>query len=89
VTHENGGALNAIEVFALDASGNRVAGAVTNGGAFTIVVASGTYRFVAVDPLGRYSPSAPTAEITITQGQPPPTLALTLQGQARRRSVRH
>jgi hypothetical protein len=89
VTHENGGALTGVEVFALDASGNRVAGAVTNAGTFAIAVAPGTYRFVAVDPQGRYSASTPTSEITIVNGQPTPAIALTLQGFARRRSVRH
>ncbi len=89
VTNENGGPLTGIEVFALDASGNRVAGAVANAGAFTIAVAPGTYRFVALDPDGRYSPSTPTGNITIVQGQPTPTIALTLQGLTRRRSVRH
>jgi DNA/RNA endonuclease YhcR with UshA esterase domain len=89
VTHQNGGPLTGIEVFALDASGNRVAGAVTNTGAFTIAVAPGTYRFVAVDPDGRYSPSTPTGNITIVSGQPTPTIALTLQGFTRRRSARH
>ncbi|HYK02078.1 MAG TPA: carboxypeptidase regulatory-like domain-containing protein [Thermoanaerobaculia bacterium] len=89
VTHQNGGALTGVEVFALDPSGNRVAGAVTNNGAFTIVVAPGTYRFVASDPLGRYAASTPTGELTIAQGQPTPTIALTLQGFSRRRSVRH
>lgn len=89
VTHQNGGPLTGVEVFALDASGNRVAGAVTNAGAFTIVVAPGTYRFIASDPLGRYAAGAPTGALTIAQGQPIPTIALTLHGFSRRRSVRH
>jgi DNA/RNA endonuclease YhcR with UshA esterase domain len=90
VTHQNGNALTGVEVFALDSSGNRVAGAVTNAsGAFTIVVAPGTYRFIASDPHGRYGNSTPTGELTIAQSQPTPTIALTLQGFSRRRSVRH
>lgn len=84
-----GSALDAVEVFALDASGNRAAGAVTNDGTFTIVVVPGTYRFVAIDPFGRYPAGTPTAEVTIVQGQQPLPIDLTLATLSRRRSVRH
>jgi hypothetical protein len=89
VTTSAGSPVNGVEVFALDASGNRVAGAVTSNGEFTIVLTPGTYRFVAIDPLGRFPAGAPTAAVTIVQGQQPPLIDLTLQSLSRRRSVRH
>ncbi|HYC61833.1 MAG TPA: carboxypeptidase regulatory-like domain-containing protein [Thermoanaerobaculia bacterium] len=88
VAHQGGGDVTAVEVFALDASGNRAAGAIANDGAFTIVVAPGTYRFVAVDPLRRYASGAPTGEMVIVQGQTPLPVALTVHGFGRRRAVR-
>jgi hypothetical protein len=89
VTLSGGTALTGIEVFALDANGNRVAGATSANGTFTLAVAPGTYRFVAIDPAGHYTAGAPTGPFTIVPGQPPPAIALTLQGLTRRRSVRH
>jgi hypothetical protein len=78
-----------IEIFALDASGNRIAGAVSSDGTFTIVVPPGTYRLIALDPHRRYAASEPSAFITVTQGQTPAPIALTLQAASRRRAVRH
>ena len=89
VTTPTGAAANGIEVFALDASGNRVAGATTHDGEFTVVVAPGTYRFVAIDPTRRYGPAEMSPEVTIVQGQTPVPIALTLQAASRRRAVRH
>lgn len=89
VTSSGGAPLDGVEVFALDAAGNRVAGAVTSGGTFTIVVIPGTYRFVAVDPLGRFPAGTPSAAVTILQGQTPLPVDLVLQSVARRRAVRH
>jgi hypothetical protein len=81
--------LTGIEIFALDANGNRAAGATSiAGGAFTIVVPPGTYRFVAIDPFRGYISAEPTAPITITEGHTP-SVALTLSTPARRRAVRH
>ena len=89
VTTENGNALTGIEVFALDASGNRVAGAVSRDGAFTIVLLPGAYRFIAVDPFRRFGPSDLSADVTIVEGQSPPAITLVLKSPARRRSVGH
>ena len=89
VTTPTGAAANGIEVFALDASGNRVAGATTHEGEFTVVVAPGTYRFVAIDPTRRYGPAEMSPEVTIVQGQTPVPIALALQAASRRRAVRH
>jgi hypothetical protein len=89
VSDPHGGAIDGVEVFALDANGNRAAGAVSNDGAFTIVVVPGRYRFVAIDPTRRYAPSVVSAEVTVVQGQTPAPIALTLQAASRRRAVRH
>jgi hypothetical protein len=77
-----------IEIFALDASGNRAAGGVSHDGTFTLVVLPGTYRLIAIDPMSRYAASEPSAFIAVTQGQTPAPIALTLQA-SRRRAVRH
>lgn len=89
VTTPLGGTAEGIEVFALDAGGNRAAGAVSNDGTFTIVVTPGTYRFTATDPTHRYAASWPSAPVTVVQGQTPAPIALTLQTASRRRAVRH
>ncbi|HEX8169763.1 MAG TPA: carboxypeptidase regulatory-like domain-containing protein [Thermoanaerobaculia bacterium] len=79
-----------VEVFALDATGNRVAATTVGAnGAFTLVVPPGTYRFVAADPQRRYVAGAPTAAITVVSGQNVPPQSLTLESVAKRRSVRH
>lgn len=89
VKTEQGTSVDGIEVFAIDANGNRVAGAISANGAFTIALRPGTYRFIAVDPYRRYAATQPTAAITITEGQVPPAIALTLASNSRRRAVRH
>jgi len=91
---DDNGALTGAEVFALDSSGNRVAGAMTNNGAFTIVVLPGTYRFIATSSrhVPRYYPNVATFDeatwVTVTSGPAPPVLSFTLPGGSRRRSVR-
>jgi hypothetical protein len=85
-----------VEIFALDGAGNRVAGATTVEGAFSITVVAGFYRFVAIDPAGRfarrYFPGVATfgeaREVSIVDGANP-GLSFTLEGAGRRRSVRH
>lgn len=89
VTCNDVGVLTGIDVFALDVAGNRVAGAVSKDGAFTIVVVPGTYRFIAIDPFRRYASAAPSPEVVVVEGQTPPALTLWLTSTARRRSVRH
>ena len=46
--------VSTVQVGALDPTGNRVATATTHDGRFDMVLAPGTYRLLAVDPLGRY-----------------------------------
>jgi hypothetical protein len=88
VASGGGHALTGIEVFALDAAGNRVAAATSNEGTFIIVLRPGTYRFTAVDPEGRYN-AAESGSVTVSEGQVPSVL-LTLESVgSRRRSVRH
>ncbi|HEX2123000.1 MAG TPA: hypothetical protein VHL59_15310, partial [Thermoanaerobaculia bacterium] len=89
VTSDNSAVLSGIEVFALDANGNRAAGAVTKDGAFTVVVAPGTYRFVAVDPFRRFASGPQSPAVAIVEGQTPPAIPLTVTAVTRRRAVRH
>lgn len=88
--------LDGIEVFALDASANRVASATSVDGAFTLVVVPGAYRFVAVDPAGRRAPRfypdvatfAEAEAVSVGAGSAP-TLSFVLKIPNRRRSIRH
>jgi hypothetical protein len=87
--HQNGTGIVGLEVFALDAAGNRVAGSTsTTNGAFTIVLPAGTYRFRAIDPQSRYLPAEAPNPVTVTGGAPPAPVQITLQGTSRRRAVR-
>lgn len=86
VRRENGDGIDAVEVFALDAAGNRVAGATSMSGAFTIVVVPGTYRFTTRDPLHRFSPRS-LGPITVGSTSPAP-LTFTLTSAVRRRAAR-
>lgn len=86
VQSQSGGGIDGVEVFALDAAGNRVAGAMTAGGAFELVVVPGTYRIVATDPRHRYFASA---LVTVTVGvQSPAPLTITLVAATKRRAAR-
>jgi hypothetical protein len=84
----NGVAVDGVEVFALDAAGNRVAGTTTSNGAFTIPIAPGTYRFTVVDRRGRYLPPANPVTVTVGNASPAP-LSFTLTTASRRRAARH
>lgn len=85
----NGVAVEGVEVFALDAAGNRVAGTTTNvSGTFTIPIAPGTYRFTVRDPRGRYLPLANPLTVTVGNASPGP-LSFTLTSAFRRRAARH
>lgn len=89
VKNLSGAGIRGVDVFALDASGHRVAGAAsTDGGAFTIVVLPGAYRFGAIDPAGRYAAPDPTPVLAVSESQSP-VLTFTLEYTARRRSARH
>lgn len=46
--------ISGVQIGALDLAGNRVATATTSFGNFDLVVAPGTYKLLATDPLGRY-----------------------------------
>lgn len=97
VTDTQGNGLSGVEVFALDAVGERVAAGTSNDGAFVFVVPSGAYRFVAIDPSRRhairYYPDAvrfeDAAVVSILPGQSAPLAFSLPAGTARRRAVRH
>lgn len=91
----NGGLLSGVNVFALDGAGNRVAGAVSVDGTFSMAVPAGTYKFVAVDGSGRYAvtywKNAKTlaAAESVTVSNQAPRLSFVLEQVMRRRAVRH
>jgi uncharacterized surface anchored protein len=89
IAQQNGSGIAGVDVFALDASGNRVAGGTSSSdGAFTIVLPPGSYRFVAIDPQSRYARTEYPNSVTVTAASPAP-VEITLQGLVRRRAVRH
>lgn len=77
VLDSSGAPVSGVNVFALDAAGNRVAGATSVDGAFALAVPAGTYTYRAVDPAGRYA----TVEQAGTR--------FVLQATPKRRGVRH
>lgn len=87
VADESGAGIDGAEVFALDEAGNRVAGATTSGGAFTLVVPPGTYNFAVIDPRHRYATSW-TATPVAVGSTPPAPLTFTMTAVTRRRAVR-
>lgn len=90
VQQQNGTGVAGAEVFALDANGNRVAGGMTSAeGTFTIVLAPGDYRFVATDPQSRFQPGHFPNVVTVTSGQAPAPIQITVESAMRRRAVRH
>ncbi len=90
VRNQGGDPISGVEIFAVDLSGNRVAAATTNAGAFAMVLLPGTYRFVAFDPQSRYFTEqyAGGAQVTIGSQTPAP-LGFVLNPVKRRRIVRH
>lgn len=50
-----GNLVEGVNIFALDAAGHRVGGAVSVSGFFAMAVPAGAYKFVAIDPRGRYA----------------------------------
>ena len=95
VFNSAGEPLNDVNVFALDGAGNRVAGAVTREGTFSLVVPSGAYKFVAIDGPGRYdvtywqhAKTLATAE-WVTVSTQTPRLVFELEQSMRRRATRH
>jgi hypothetical protein len=86
-----------VEIGALDAAGNRVASATVSGGSFNLVVAPGTYKLLATDPLGRFSATfyngAPTLDaatpVVVTANGTGAPITILLSRAQRHRSVRH
>jgi large repetitive protein len=99
VVDADGVSISGIEVFALDAAGNRIAGATTGtvDSGFALAVPPGTYKFVAIDPRGRYAVTyydgAPTLAAARPVEVPNPgvvtRLRFTLEQVMRRRAARH
>jgi hypothetical protein len=91
VRNPSGDPLTGIEVFALDAAGDRVAAGTSRDGQFAIVLPAGSYHFRAVDPTGRHAAARfdNGRVLTIAAGQTAPTLSFTLTPHSRRRSARH
>jgi hypothetical protein len=91
----SGAPLSDIEVIALDMAGNRVASTRSLDGAFRIALAEGSYKFVAVDPVGRYQPlfyrglDFSSAEVVTVVNGSGTTISFTLIKFQRRRSARH
>ncbi|HEY3057214.1 MAG TPA: carboxypeptidase regulatory-like domain-containing protein [Thermoanaerobaculia bacterium] len=85
-----------IAVTALDLNGDRVASATTVAdGSFQLALVPGTYKFVAVDPAGRYrieyyggATFADAAKVTV-DATDAPRVALTVHLASRRRAARH
>ena len=84
VIDASGHGLSDVTVFALDAAGNRVAGAITVDGAFSLAVPAGTYRFAASHP----GYSLMWVDEVISESHAP-RLLLILETAARRRATRH
>jgi hypothetical protein len=88
VASETGQPVSDVDVFALDAAGNRVAGGTSAEGTFTLVLTPGTYRLITFDPMRRYAPSAITPPFQVIDGKAP-SLTVTVGSTSRRRSSRH
>ncbi|HSP13763.1 MAG TPA: carboxypeptidase-like regulatory domain-containing protein [Thermoanaerobaculia bacterium] len=85
-----------IEIYALDLNQNRVTSAITGSdGSFRLSLIPGSYKFMAVDPNGRYGTSYmggstfSSAVTIIVDAAGAPKLTMTVQPPARRRAVRH
>lgn len=96
VVDENGQPISGVNVFAVDAAGNRIAGGTSVDGHFTLAVPSGSYKFLAADPAGRYAVNyfdgASTlgdAELVSVSDNGTTTLRFTLHRVVRRRAIRH
>jgi large repetitive protein len=79
VVDSSGNPVSGMDVFALDAAGNRVVGTKAVNGTFSLVVVPGTYRIVA----GQQG-----ADVTVVEGVTPPRLRLTVEPPSKRRGVR-
>lgn len=92
-----GAPLDDVEIFALDPSGNRTAGATSRGGAFALAVVPSTYRFLAVDGAGNFmaqyfwqaSTFNAARAVSVSATENPPAIVFELDPAQRRRAVRH
>lgn len=85
----DGEPLDDVEVFALEASGDRAAATTSRGGTFTFSLAPATYHFVAFDRTGRFASQTLDEPVTITQSQTPLPIHFVLSGAGRHRAARH
>ena len=86
----DGSPVTGVEIFAVDAGGDRVAATTSADGAFALVVLPGTYRFRAVDPQRRYLTEEYDGGAMVTVGAAPPLpLRFVLDPVKRRRAARH
>ena len=74
-----GNPVHGVNVFAVDAAGNRVSGATTINGAFSFAVTPGTWRIL----VGGQGPT-----VTVIEGVTPPRVRITFEAQPKRRGVR-
>jgi hypothetical protein len=98
VVDSSGTALSEIEIGALSENRDRVATTNAHGGTFDLILPPGNYKFVAMDPRGRFLTmyfngawtfgSATPVTVSVS-GSTPGTVSFIVLPQARRRSVRH
>ena len=89
--------LSGIQIGALDLTGNRVATAMSKDSAFDLVLAPGTYKLLATDPLQRYYATFYNSAYTLAAATPivvpsngvSTSINLLLVRQARHRSAPH
>ena len=98
VVDSSGTALSGIEIGALSVNRNRVATTNAHTGTFDLILPPGNYKFVAIDPRGRYftlyfnstGTWANATPVTVTlSGSTPGTVSFILPPKVRRRSVIH
>lgn len=94
----SGEPVSGVEAFAVDAAGNRVAGAATRAdGTFSLAALPAAYKFVAVDPYRRYAVSyydqatslGAARWVTVADGAPVQPIVFRLEPSSKRRGVRH
>ncbi len=87
--------INGVDVGILDAAGDRVATARSRNGGFEVTLLPGTYKFLAVDPQRRYTPSfydraqtfRAAAALTIRKDGPTPSVTFLLLPTLRHRAT--
>lgn len=97
VADAEGHPLSGIQIGALDAAGNRVSTATSSQGSFDIVLLPGSYKFMASDPAGHYSPVyysrastlAGATTIVVQSGTVAPPVTFVMGNWPRHRAVSH